>query len=60
LTAASESKNALVDKQYRHIVYLSELLYAVSIDLKENISSKPGCEWQLKYELWKIKPFIIY
>jgi hypothetical protein len=32
-----------------NIVYLSELLYAVSIDLEENISSNPGCEWQLKY-----------
>jgi hypothetical protein len=49
LTAASESRNTLVHKKYRHIVYLSELLYAVSIDLKENISSNPGCEWQLKY-----------
>jgi hypothetical protein len=33
----------------KNIVYLSELLHAVSIDLKENISSNPGCEWQLKY-----------
>jgi hypothetical protein len=49
LTAASESRNTLVDKKYRHIVYLSELLYAVSLDLKDNISSNPGCEWQLKY-----------
>jgi hypothetical protein len=45
LTAASESRNTVVDKKYRHLVYL----YAVSIDLKENISSNPGCEWQLKY-----------
>jgi hypothetical protein len=37
------------DRPGYHIVYLSELLYAVSIDLKENISSNPGCEWQLKY-----------
>jgi hypothetical protein len=49
LKAANESKKTLVDKKYCHIVYLSELLYAVSIDLKENISSNPGCEWQLKY-----------
>jgi hypothetical protein len=49
LTAVSESRNALVDKKHRHLVYLSELLYAVSIDLKDNISSNPGCEWQLKY-----------
>jgi hypothetical protein len=33
----------------KNIVYLSELLHAVSIDLKENISSNPGCEWQLKH-----------
>jgi hypothetical protein len=33
LTAASESRNTK----------------AVSIDLKENISSNSGCEWQLKY-----------
>jgi hypothetical protein len=44
LTTASESRNTLVDKRYRHIVYLSELLYAVSIDLIENISSNGGCE----------------
>jgi hypothetical protein len=49
LAAASRSRNTLVNKIYRHIVYLSELLYAVSIDLKDNISSNPGCEWQLKY-----------
>jgi hypothetical protein len=49
LTAASASRNTLVYKKYRHIVSLSELLYVVSIDLKENLSSSPGCEWQLKY-----------
>jgi hypothetical protein len=43
----------LVDKTYRNIVQLSDLLYAVSINLKENISSNPGCEWQLE-------SFIIY
>jgi hypothetical protein len=49
LTAASASRNTLVYKKYRHIVSLSELMYVVSIDLKENLSSSPGCEWQLKY-----------
>jgi hypothetical protein len=49
LTAESESRNTLVDRNYRHIVYLSELLDAVSIDLKEKVSSNLGCEWQLKY-----------
>jgi hypothetical protein len=44
LTAASEARHTSVD-----IGYLSELLYAMSIESKENISSNPGCEWQLKY-----------
>jgi hypothetical protein len=39
LTVASESRNTLADRKYRHLVYLSELLYEVSIDLLENISS---------------------
>jgi Ca2+/Na+ antiporter len=44
-------------KKYRYVVYLSELLCAVSIDLKENISSNPGCEWQLKYTTLENKAF---
>jgi hypothetical protein len=42
--AASESRNTLANKKHRHIVYPSELLCAVSIDLNDNISSNPGCE----------------
>jgi hypothetical protein len=57
LTAASESRNTLVDNKYCPIVYLSELLYAVSVDLKENISSNPGCERQLTQCTLETKAF---
>ena len=39
----------MIDKQYRHICYLCEAMYALSINQDRNISSNPGCEWQLGY-----------
>ena len=40
---------SIIDKQYRHMCYLCETMYALSIDQNKNISSNPGCEWQLGY-----------
>ena len=37
------------DRKYRHLCYLCELAYGVCIAPKYNISSNPGCEWQLRY-----------
>ena len=36
-------------KKYKHLCYLCELAYALCISLSNNISSNPGCEWQLRY-----------
>ena len=49
LKGVGDNGDNLVDKQYRHICYLCELIYGVCIDLEDNISSNPGCEWQLGY-----------
>ena len=37
------------DRKYRHLCYLFELAYGICIAPKYNISSNPGCEWQLRY-----------
>ena len=49
LKSVGDNGDSLVAKQYRHICYLCELIYGVCIDLDGNISSNPGCEWQLGY-----------
>jgi hypothetical protein len=38
----------LVDKQYKNICYLFELLYAIAIRPRDNTTQNPGCEWQLR------------
>ena len=40
---------SIIDKQYRHICYLCEAMYALSINQLRNISGNPSCEWQLGY-----------
>ena len=40
---------SIIDKQYRHICYICETMYTLSIDQNKNISSNPGCKWQLGY-----------
>ena len=40
---------SLQDKQYRHLCYVFENAYALSLDQDSNISSNPGFEWQLGY-----------
>ena len=42
-------KDTIIDKQYRHICYLTESVYALAISNSMNISSNPGFEWQLRY-----------
>jgi hypothetical protein len=44
-----KNRNELVDKQYRHIVYLLEASHALAIEPRKNISSNPSCEWQLRF-----------
>ena len=48
LKAASKERESLADKQHRHLMYLAELAYAVSIG-EGNMSKNPTCEWQLGY-----------
>ena len=43
------ANDTIADKQYRHLCYLSESVYALAINSEMNISSNPGCEWQLRY-----------
>ena len=38
------TNTSMIDKQYRHICYLCETMYALSIDQNKNISGNPGCE----------------
>ena len=40
---------SMEEKKYRHLCYLCELAYGICIAPKYNISSNPGCEWQLRY-----------
>jgi len=42
-------RNTLENRQYKHVCYLIESVYALAIAPTENLSSNPGCEWQLKY-----------
>lgn len=35
-------------KQYKHLCYMFELFFAVSVDPGKNLTSNPTCEWQLK------------
>ena len=36
-------------EKYRHMCYMFELAYALCIAPEKNISSNPGCEWQLRF-----------
>ena len=38
---------SIVEKKYKHIVYIYELVYTISISQYTNVSKKPGCKWQL-------------
>ena len=49
LLQSAATRNELEDKKYRHLCYLFECAYALSIEPRRNISVNPGCEWQLKY-----------
>ena len=42
-------RNTLENGQYKHMCYMIESVYALAIAPNENLSSNPGCEWQLKY-----------
>ena len=43
------TNDTITDKQYRHVCYLTESVYALAINSTMNISSNPGYEWQLRY-----------
>ena len=43
------TRDTIEDKKYKHICYLFEIAYALSIECRRNISANPGCEWQLGY-----------
>ena len=43
------NRNSLEQKMYKHLCYMFELAYALSIDHAKNISCNAGCEWQLQY-----------
>ena len=43
------TRDTIADKKYKHICYLFEIAYALSIEGGRNISANPGCEWQLGY-----------
>ena len=47
--SAAGGRTHLQDKQYRHLCYHFELIYGLEIKYEDNISSNPGCEWQLRY-----------
>ena len=47
--SAAGGRTHLQDKQYRHLCYHFELIYGLGIKYEDNISSNPGCEWQLRY-----------
>ena len=34
---------------YRHLCYIFETAYGLALDPRRNISSNPGCEWQLRF-----------
>lgn len=40
---------SIIDKQYWHICYICETMYALSIDQNKNTSGNPGYGWQLGY-----------
>ena len=42
-------RNTLENRQYKHVCYMIESVYALAIAPSKNLSSNPGCEWQLKY-----------
>ena len=42
------SPDTLLFKQYRHLCYLFELMYAVAINPNRNITESTTCEWQLR------------
>ena len=43
------TRDTIADKKYKHICYLFEIAYVLSIEGRRNISANPGCEWQLGY-----------
>ena len=48
LSLGNNQAGTLLDKQYKNICYLFELLYAVAIEQTKNTTQNPGCEWQLR------------
>ena len=48
LTVVS-TRDTMTDKKYRHICYLCESVYALSVRGDMNISTNPGFEWQLRF-----------
>jgi hypothetical protein len=49
LSASLAERQSMEDKKYRHIIYLFEVAYAIALKPTDNVSSNPGCEWQLRY-----------
>ena len=49
LSSLSMNGGTQDSKKYKHLCYLCELAYALCISPQDNISSNPGCEWQLCY-----------
>ena len=47
LKYGANSAGTLVDKQYKHLCYMLELFFAVSVEPGKNLTSNPTCEWQL-------------
>ena len=49
LTLPNAKHQGVKHKQYKHIVYFLETVYALAISPELNLSENPGCEWLLPY-----------
>ena len=49
LLAGVGGMDSIEEKKYRHLCYLFENAYALSLNQDNNISTNPGFEWQLGY-----------
>ena len=49
LKKTSILNGTLDEKEYKHLTYLFEAVYAVAIEPRNNISQNPTGKWELKY-----------
>ena len=49
ISKGNGNRQMMKDKIHRHLCYMFELAYALTVEPSKNISKSAGCEWQTHY-----------